>query len=67
MIRYFPDLIQGSDEWMAARCGLLTASEMKHILTPTLRDRRQRQDALACVGTAGPEDHKIRRAELHFG
>ena len=37
MIRYFPDLIQGSDEWMAARCGLLTASEMKHILTPTLK------------------------------
>jgi predicted phage-related endonuclease len=37
MIRYFPDLIQGSDEWLAARCGLLTASEMKLILTPTLK------------------------------
>ncbi len=37
MIRYFPDLIQGSDEWIAARCGLLTASEMKLILTPTLK------------------------------
>jgi len=36
-IRYFPDLIQGSDEWLAARCGLLTASEMKLILTPTLK------------------------------
>ena len=31
------DLIQGSDEWLAARCGLLTASEMKLILTPTLK------------------------------
>lgn len=37
MIRYYPDLIQGSDEWLAARCGLLTASEMKLILTPTNR------------------------------
>jgi predicted phage-related endonuclease len=26
-------LIQGSDEWLAARCGLITASEMKHLLT----------------------------------
>jgi hypothetical protein len=37
MIRYFHDLVQGSDEWLAARCGLLTASEMKLILTPTLK------------------------------
>jgi hypothetical protein len=36
-IRYFPELIQGSDEWLAARLGILTASEMKHILTPTLK------------------------------
>lgn len=28
---------QGSDEWFAARCGLLTASEMKLIMTPTLK------------------------------
>lgn len=37
MITYYKDLIQGSDEWLAARCGLLTASEIKHILTPTLK------------------------------
>lgn len=37
MIRYYPNLIQGSDEWIAARCGLLTASEMHLILTPTLK------------------------------
>ena len=36
-IRYHTDLIQGSDEWHQARCGLLTASEMKLILTPTLK------------------------------
>lgn len=28
------DLIQGSDEWLASRCGLITASEMKLLLTP---------------------------------
>ena len=31
------DLIQGSDEWLAARLGVLTASEMGKILTPTLK------------------------------
>jgi len=31
------DLIQGSDEWLAARCGMLTASEMRLIITPTLK------------------------------
>src|ERR1700733_5218345 len=36
-IQYHTDLIQGSDEWLAARCGLLTASEMKLIVTPTLK------------------------------
>ena len=40
MIHYYPDLIQGSDEWIAARCGLLTASEMKLIVTPTLKAAR---------------------------
>lgn len=37
MIHYHPDLIQGSEEWHAARCGLLTASEMKLIVTPTFK------------------------------
>ena len=36
-ITYHRDLIQGSDEWHAARCGMLTASEVKLILTPTLK------------------------------
>lgn len=34
---YHTDLIQGSDEWLAQRCGLITASEMRLILTPTLK------------------------------
>jgi hypothetical protein len=36
-ITYHTDLVQGSEEWLAARCGLLTASEMKLIITPTLK------------------------------
>jgi hypothetical protein len=33
-ITYYDNVTQGSDEWLALRCGLLTASEMKLILTP---------------------------------
>lgn len=39
-IKYYPntdEFYQGSEEWFAARCGLLTASEMKLIITPTLK------------------------------
>lgn len=34
---YHANVEQGSDEWHAMRCGLLTASEMKLIITPTLK------------------------------
>lgn len=34
MIKYHTDIVQGSEEWHAIRCGLLTASEMKYIITP---------------------------------
>jgi len=37
MIRYHYDMEQGSEEWHALRCGILTASEMKLIVTPTLK------------------------------
>lgn len=30
-------VVQGSDEWLAMRCGVLTASEMKYVVTPTLK------------------------------
>lgn len=36
-IRIHSDVIQGSEDWMQHRCGLLTASEMKLIVTPTLK------------------------------
>ena len=37
MIRYHDAFEQGSQQWMEARCGLLSASEMCRILTPTLK------------------------------
>ena len=40
MITYHRELIQGSDAWLAARRGLLTASEMARIITPTLKVAR---------------------------
>lgn len=36
-IKYYNDIIQGSDEWLALRRGILTASEMKLIVTPTFK------------------------------
>jgi predicted phage-related endonuclease len=36
-IRYFPEIEQGSDEWLQLRAGILTASSMKLIVTPTLK------------------------------
>lgn len=37
-IVHHADLIQGSEEWLQARCGMLTASGVKLILTPTLKE-----------------------------
>ena len=36
-ITYHRGVIQGGDEWHALRCGLITASEVKLLLTPTLK------------------------------
>jgi hypothetical protein len=37
MVTYHPEVDQGGAEWLAMRCGLLTASAVKLILTPTLK------------------------------
>lgn len=64
-ITYHTDLIQGSDEWLAARCGLLTASEMKLIVTPTLKiasndkERAHMYELLAQRITGYVEPHYI--------
>lgn len=36
-IAYHKEVIQGSDQWMSLRTGILTASEMKLCVTPTLK------------------------------
>lgn len=36
-IIYHPEVDQGSDDWHALRCGLLTASTMARIITPSLK------------------------------
>lgn len=36
-IKYYGDVEQGSDAWLALRRGLITASEMSLLLTPTLK------------------------------
>lgn len=32
-IKIYPEMVQGTEEWFAARCGLLTASDMKDIVS----------------------------------
>ena len=36
-LEIFPELEQGSPEWLAARCGLLTASTIGKLITPKLQ------------------------------
>lgn len=36
-VTYHPEVVQGSDEWYEMRRGILTASEMHKIITPTLK------------------------------
>lgn len=37
MIKIHTTLEQGTEAWLQARCGLITASEMKLLLTPTMK------------------------------
>ena len=36
-IKTYAEIIQGSEEWFAIRCGILTASQVGLVLTPTLK------------------------------
>jgi len=36
-LEIFTELVQGSDEWLAARCGIVTASVVGQLVTPTLK------------------------------
>ncbi len=64
-IIYHKEFEQGSEEWRAVRCGLLTASEMKLIITPTLKvasndkERSHTYELLAQRLTGYVEPHYI--------
>lgn len=64
-ITHHEDVTQGSEEWAAMRCGLLTASEMKLILTPTLKqaandkERQHVYELLAQRVTGYVEPHYV--------
>jgi hypothetical protein len=46
-IVYHQHLVQGSIDWLNARCGLLTASEMKHVVSPKPKmETRIKKDGL---------------------
>ncbi|NJC06546.1 putative phage-related endonuclease [Sphingomonas kaistensis] len=47
-IRYWPEMVQGSDEWHQARCGLLTASELDRIITPSLKIASNAKERAHC-------------------
>jgi len=49
MIKYYDDLSQGTDEWLNARLGILTASRTKDLLTKTLSISKAKTiDTFAC-------------------
>ncbi len=62
---YHAEVIQGSEEWLAMRLGILTASEVKLILTPTLKiaankeERAHLYELLAQRITSYVEPHYI--------
>lgn len=37
MLKIYKDIVQGDEAWFKVRTGILTASEIKYILTPTLK------------------------------
>lgn len=43
-VKYHYDLIQRSLEWYAARCGMLTCSEIEKIMTPTTLKLKTKKD-----------------------
>ena len=65
MIKYYHDIEQGGDEWLAVRRGILTASEMLLILTPTMRTASNDKERAHLFGFSRPAHHRLHRAALH--
>ena len=65
-ITYHPNLIQGSDEWLMARCGLLTASEMKLAVYVPKPETRVKKDGTPYKQREfGPSDTDACRAHVY--
>lgn len=65
-ITYHRDLIQGSDEWHALRCGLLTASEIKLIVNIPKTETRVKKDGTPYKQREpSPADDEACRAHLY--
>jgi len=72
-ITYHHDIIQYSPEWEKARCGLLTASKIDTILTPTKLEIAKNQgsrdlvDAIACQRVTGLSDPTFQSFDMRRG
>jgi hypothetical protein len=64
-VKIHRDFIQRSDEWYAARCGMLTASEMKLIITPTLKVADNDKSRSHLYELLAQRITKLCRAELY--
>lgn len=54
-VTYYRDLIQGSDEWLAARCGVLTASTIGRLITPSTLKVASNDTSRALTNTLAAE------------
>lgn len=54
-VTFYRDLIQGSDEWLAARCGVLTASTIGKLITPSTLKVASNDTSRALTNTLAAE------------
>ncbi len=71
-LHIYNEMVQGSDEWLAARCGLITASEVKLLMTPTLKvssndEQRSHLYELAAQRITGYVEPHYQSADMERG
>lgn len=54
-VTFYRDLIQGSDEWLEARCGVLTASTIGRLITPSTLKVASNDTSRALTNTLAAE------------
>jgi hypothetical protein len=65
MIRYYHDIEQGSEEWHALRCGIPTASEIRLMITQTLKPASNDKERAHLFELLGQRITQLHRAEIH--